>query len=111
MQISNEEAKLMEISKLQKTVESLSLELDAAKLSTVNEINKNAVLQRQLELSMKERTALEKEEAAITELRNENALLKDIRIFFTAGWILRFDFGFFPSSGGAILFQWQQWQE
>ncbi|XP_031103831.1 myosin-15-like isoform X3 [Ipomoea triloba] len=86
MQISNEEAKLMEISKLQKTVESLSLELDAAKLSTVNEINKNAVLQRQLELSMKERTALEKEEAAITELRNENALLKDIRIFFTAGW-------------------------
>ncbi|XP_019195644.1 PREDICTED: myosin-15 isoform X1 [Ipomoea nil] len=76
MRISNEEAKLMEISKLQKTVESLSLELDAAKLSTVNEINKNAVLQRQLELSMKEKTALEKEDGAITELRNENALLK-----------------------------------
>ncbi|CAH9146684.1 unnamed protein product [Cuscuta epithymum] len=74
--ISFEEAKVMEISKLKKTVESLSLELDAARLATVNEINKSAVIQRQLELSMKEKTALEREEAAITELKNENAFLK-----------------------------------
>ncbi|RAL52847.1 hypothetical protein DM860_007615 [Cuscuta australis] len=76
MRISSEEAKMMEISKLQKTIESLSLELDAARLATVNEINKSAVVQRQLELTMKEKTAIVREEAAIMELRNENAFLK-----------------------------------
>lgn len=76
--MSNEESKLVEISKLHKTVESLSLELDAAKLARVNEFNKNAVLQRQLELSMKEKSALEREVVAVSELRNENAILKVI---------------------------------
>nr|GMD45900.1 myosin-15 isoform X1 [Ipomoea batatas] len=49
--ISNEEAKLMEISKLQKTVESLSLELDAAKLSTKSLAefeDRNSALEREL---------------------------------------------------------------
>lgn len=76
LRLSSEESKLVEVSKLNKTVESLSLELDAAKLATVNEFNKNAVLQRQLELSMKEKSALERELVALVELRNENALLK-----------------------------------
>ena len=76
IQMSNEEAKLMEISKLQKTVESLSLELDAAKLASVNECNKNAVLKNQSELSIKEKSALEREIMFMTELRNENAFLK-----------------------------------
>lgn len=76
MQVSNEEAKLVEISRLQKIVESLSLELDAAKLARVNEFNKNAVLQRQLELSVKEKSALEKDVIAFSEQRNENAILK-----------------------------------
>ncbi|MCD7461877.1 hypothetical protein HAX54_047319 [Datura stramonium] len=76
LRLSNEEAKLVEISKLHKTVESLSLELDAAKLAAVNEVNKNAVLQRQLELYMKEKTALEREVFSVTELRNENTFLK-----------------------------------
>ncbi|CAK9168641.1 unnamed protein product [Ilex paraguariensis] len=76
LRVSSEEAKLVEISKLQKTVESLSLELDAAKLATVNECNKNAVLQNQLQMSVKEKSALEKEVAAIAELRTENAFLK-----------------------------------
>ncbi|KAL0311809.1 UNVERIFIED_CONTAM: protein OPAQUE1 [Sesamum radiatum] len=74
--VSNEEAKLVEISKLQKTVESLTLELEAAKLATLNEFNKNMVLERQLELSAKEKSALERDVVSLTELRNENALLK-----------------------------------
>ena len=58
--MSNEEAKSVEISKLQKMLESLKLELDAAKLETINECNKNAVLQNQVDLSMKEKSALER---------------------------------------------------
>ncbi|KAF3670561.1 Myosin-15 [Capsicum annuum] len=76
LRLSNEEAKLVEISKLHKTLESLVLELDAAKLAAVNEVNKNAVLQRQLELHMKENAALEREIFSVTELRNENTFLK-----------------------------------
>ncbi|XAR57538.1 Myosin ATPase [Bertholletia excelsa] len=76
LRVSNEENKLMEISKLQKIIESLRLELDAAKLATVNEFNKNAVLQNQLELSMKEKSALEREIISMADLRNENAVLK-----------------------------------
>lgn len=76
MQISNEEAKSIEISKLQKVLESLSLELDASKLATINECNKNAVLQNQLELSVKEKSSLEREIIGMAELRRENAFLK-----------------------------------
>ena len=76
LQVSNDEAKSVEISKLQKLLESLNLELDAAKLATINECNKNAMLQNQLELSMKEKSALEREVVAMAEIRKENALLK-----------------------------------
>ncbi|KAK3027503.1 hypothetical protein RJ639_040218, partial [Escallonia herrerae] len=76
LRVSNEEAKVVEISKLQKTMESLILELDAAKLATLNECNKNTVLQSQLELSVKEKSALEREVAAVADIRNENAFLK-----------------------------------
>jgi myosin-5 len=73
---SNDETKLVDLSKLQKTVESLSLELDAAKLATVNECNKNAVLRNQLELSLKEKSALEREVVTMAEIKQENAILK-----------------------------------
>ena len=76
MQVSNEEAKSVEISKLKKALGTLNLELDAAKLVTVNECNKNAVLQNQLDLSFKEKSALERELIGMTELRKENAFLK-----------------------------------
>ncbi|KAH0969753.1 hypothetical protein GBA52_028349 [Prunus armeniaca] len=76
MQVSNEEAKSVEISKLQKVLESLSLELDASKLATINECNKTAVLQNQLDLSVKEKSALERELIGMAELRRENAFLK-----------------------------------
>ena len=76
MQVSNEEAKHVEIFKLQKIVDALNLELDAAKLATINECNKNAVLQNQLQLSVKEKSALERELVAMDEVRKENSLLK-----------------------------------
>ncbi|KOM48843.1 hypothetical protein LR48_Vigan07g254700 [Vigna angularis] len=76
IRVSNEEAKKIEISKLQKMLEALNLELDAAKLAKINECNKNAVLQNQLELSVKEKSALKRELVAVDELRKENALLK-----------------------------------
>ena len=83
MQVSNEEAKSMEISKLKKAFETLNLELDAAKLVTVNECNKNAVLQNQLDLSCKEKSALQRELIGMAELRKENAFLKvsNIKLF------------------------------
>ena len=80
MQVSNEEAKKIEISKLQKMLEALNLELDAAKLAKINECNKNAVLQNQLELSVKEKSALKRELVAVDELRKENALLKVLHL-------------------------------
>ncbi|XP_022732061.1 myosin-15-like isoform X8 [Durio zibethinus] len=76
MRVSTEDAKSVEISKLQKALESLNLELDASKLATISECNKNAVLQNQLELSIKEKSALEKEFTVMAEMRKENALLK-----------------------------------
>lgn len=76
MQVSHEESKLVEVSKFKKALESSKLELDAAKSATINECNKNAVLQNQLELSVKEKSALERELTGMAELRKENAFLK-----------------------------------
>jgi myosin-5 len=75
-QVSNEEAKQVEISKLQKMLEAQNCELDEAKLAAINELNKNAILQNQLQLSAKEKSALERELVAMNEVRKENALLK-----------------------------------
>nr|XP_004498862.1 myosin-15-like isoform X1 [Cicer arietinum] len=76
IRVSNEEAKQREISTLRKMLQALNLELDAAKLATINECNKNAVLQNQLELSAKEKSALKRELISVDELRKENAILK-----------------------------------
>ncbi|EOA15895.1 hypothetical protein CARUB_v10003985mg [Capsella rubella] len=77
LRTSGEEAKSGEISKLQKTLESFSLKLDAARLATINECNKNAVLEKQLEISMKEKSAVERELTGMVELKKDNALLKN----------------------------------
>ncbi|XP_030951150.1 myosin-15 isoform X1 [Quercus lobata] len=77
LRVSHDESKSGEMSKLQKALESLKLELDAAKLTTINECNKNAVLQNQLELSEKGKSALEREIIGMAELRKENAFLKN----------------------------------
>lgn len=71
--MSNEDSKSVEISKLQKTVESLTLELDASKLEA---LNKSMALERQLDASDKEKSAFKREIVSMTELRNENAILK-----------------------------------
>jgi len=91
MQVSNEEAKHVEISKLQKMVDALNLELDAAKLATINECDKNAVLQNQLQLLVKEKSALERELVAMDEVRKENALLKVLMLNICVHFSL-FDF-------------------
>ncbi|KFK29930.1 hypothetical protein AALP_AA7G196700 [Arabis alpina] len=77
LRTSGEEAKSGEISKLQKTLESFSLKLDAARLATINECNKNTVLQKQLEISMKEKSAVERELNGIVELKKDNTSLKN----------------------------------
>ncbi|KAK7819479.1 myosin-15 [Quercus suber] len=77
LRVSHDESKSGEMSKLQKALESLKLELDAAKLTTINECNKNAVLQNQLELLEKGKSALEREIIGMAELRKENAFLKN----------------------------------
>ncbi|CDY69853.1 BnaC01g40760D, partial [Brassica napus] len=77
LRTSGEEAKSGEVSKLQKTLESFSLKLDAAKLATINECNKNAVLQKQLDISIKEKAAVVKELNGMVELEKENTSLKN----------------------------------
>ncbi|KAG2238837.1 hypothetical protein Bca52824_091907 [Brassica carinata] len=77
LRTSGEEAKSGEISKLQKTLESFSLKLDAARLATINECNKNAVLQKQLDISMKEKAAVERELNGMVELEKDNTSLKN----------------------------------
>lgn len=57
-------------------MEALNCELDGAKLATINESNKNAILQNQLQLSEKEKNALERELVVMNEVRKENALMK-----------------------------------
>ncbi|OVA08348.1 IQ motif [Macleaya cordata] len=76
LRISSEEAKLIEVSKLQKALDSSSLELDAAKSATLSECNKNLLLLSQLEASMKENSALECRIIEMEELRKENSCLK-----------------------------------
>ncbi|KAL5698272.1 hypothetical protein ACHQM5_029334 [Ranunculus cassubicifolius] len=76
LRVSNEEARLAEISKLQNTLKSLSKELDVAKSATTDECNKNSLLQSQLELSLKEKSALENRLIGMADLSKENALLK-----------------------------------
>lgn len=73
---SSEESKSVEISKLQQAMEQLNAELNAAKLATRNECNKNALLLNQLELSLKEKGELESRLVKMGELNKENALLK-----------------------------------
>ncbi|CAH2077072.1 unnamed protein product, partial [Thlaspi arvense] len=77
LRTSGEEAKSGEISKLQKTLESFSLKLDAARLATINECNKNAVLQKQLDISMKEKAAVERELNGMFVLEKDNTSLKN----------------------------------
>lgn len=76
MQVSNDESKSAEISKVKKAMELLNVELDAAKLAADSECNKNTLLESQLEFSKKEKDALESRLTKLEEMIKENAVLK-----------------------------------
>ena len=78
MQVSVEESKTVEISKLQKTLALLSAELDDAKLAITNECNKNAMLRGQLASFENEKANLVKDLARMEEVIKENLCLKVI---------------------------------
>ncbi|KAI3961631.1 hypothetical protein MKW92_035925 [Papaver armeniacum] len=77
LRVSNDETKQVEISKLQKTVESLNSELDAAKSTIKTECNNNMLLKSQLESTIKEKSELESRLNGMVELNKENVVLKD----------------------------------
>ncbi|CAA7401257.1 unnamed protein product [Spirodela intermedia] len=74
--ISSEASKQAEISKLQRSLESVHAELNAAKLAVENEQEKNVTLSRQIEVSKKENASLESRLAQMEELNKENLYLK-----------------------------------
>jgi len=76
MQKAHEEAKEAEITKLQSMLEALNLELEKARSETINQCNKNALLQSHLELSIKEKCELEKELLNLEDFKLKNATLK-----------------------------------
>ncbi|GAB4836919.1 hypothetical protein Ancab_001830 [Ancistrocladus abbreviatus] len=76
LRMSNEEAKLVEVGKLQSALEALNVELEVAKSDTVNQCKKNAMMHGQLELLMKEKVNMERELLRMEDLKRENAILK-----------------------------------
>ncbi|XP_072981787.1 protein OPAQUE1-like [Typha latifolia] len=76
LRVTVEESKAEEVSKLQKNLESLKAELDAANLETINERNKNVSLQLQLELSMKDQETMRNNLGEMEALNKENNFLK-----------------------------------
>lgn len=76
MQVASEESKLVEVSKLQKALESLSSDLNAAKLATANEHTKNMLLQNQLDCSLKDIATLRGSLTEMAELKKGNLYLK-----------------------------------
>lgn len=89
MQVTAEDSKAAEISKLEKALESLNAELEAAKLATISERDKNALLQIQLELSIKDQKTLRSSLAEMAELKKENLSLKAWQIFNLWIWYNR----------------------
>ncbi|RZC85461.1 hypothetical protein C5167_041646 [Papaver somniferum] len=76
LRVSSEEAKLAEVSKLQKALDSMSSEMEASKSATITECNKSSLLQSQLEESMKEKSSLECRITELEELCKEHSCLK-----------------------------------
>uniref|UniRef100_A0A453PQS6 Myosin motor domain-containing protein n=1 Tax=Aegilops tauschii subsp. strangulata TaxID=200361 RepID=A0A453PQS6_AEGTS len=78
MRAAGEETKLVEISKRDKIIETLSAECAAAKLSARSEHDKNLILQRQLDDSLREISMLRSNKILKAEEENENSNLKNI---------------------------------
>ncbi|KAF6146596.1 hypothetical protein GIB67_008882 [Kingdonia uniflora] len=76
LRMTSEESKLVEISKRDKDLETLSLNLEEAKQATANEHKNNKLLQDQLDLSKKEKMELQRKLAGMEELIKQNTYLK-----------------------------------
>jgi myosin-5 len=76
MQAASEESKSAEILKRDKIIESLSAECAAAKSAAQNEHDKNLLLQKQLDDSLREITMLQSKKIMSAEAEKENSNLK-----------------------------------
>lgn len=76
MQAASEESKSAEILKRDKIIESLSADYAAAKSAAQNEHNKNLLLQKQLDDSLREITMLQSKKIMSAEAEKENSKLK-----------------------------------
>ncbi|URD93545.1 DIL domain [Musa troglodytarum] len=77
LRFASEESKMLEISKLQKALDLKNADLDMAKSATAIECNKNAMLQNQLNSTLKEMEAVKISLDAMTELKKENLNLQN----------------------------------
>lgn len=78
LRITSEEAKALETAKLQKALELLNSELNAAKLATVSEQKKNSLLLSQINALVKDKGMLEGSLHEMAEVMKENADLKNL---------------------------------
>ncbi|XP_057248607.1 myosin-15 isoform X3 [Beta vulgaris subsp. vulgaris] len=77
LRVSVEEAKVAEITKLQRIIEALNFELEEVKSQTTKHGKKNLQLESDLELSKKEKYELQKQFQNIEGFKKENAILKN----------------------------------
>ncbi|WOL20211.1 myosin-15 isoform X1 [Canna indica] len=77
LRIASEDMKMVEVSKLQKLLESKNVDLDAAMSAATMERKKNAMLQDQLDNTLKEMETIKSSFAAMGEINKENLFLKD----------------------------------
>jgi myosin V len=76
MQLTAEESKTLEVSKLLKILESVKVDLEASNVENRNNCTKIASLQNQLELLTKDQEALHRSLAVMEEVKEENISLK-----------------------------------
>jgi len=81
MQVTSEETKALEVSKLRKTLESLNAELNAAKLANISEQKKNSLLLSQVDALVKDKAMLESSLNEVAKVRKENLKLKVLHLF------------------------------
>lgn len=97
MQAASEDSRLVEVSKLQKGLETLKSELDAERSAVVGERNKNGLLVSQLEEAKKNIATLQTNLNEMEELNKQNSLLRVTFFFFWEKINLLQSVGFFLS--------------
>lgn len=102
LQVSVEETKVAEITKRQRIIDALNVELKEAKSHTIKQGNKNVQRQSDLELSMKEKYELQKQLQNMEDFKKENAILK-VSFFTAYVWCIKIDKEYFISFGRCKL--------